>query len=273
MPLRQSFVAEKDQALATEFMARGYVIRPVDDRDALDEMRREVVGLACDHLKLDRPNDPQDFLDHIERVVTVAKLNELRLAIYRAMNAKPWFRPTYFALARGLIEALVGNELAMQNKVNLSIQMPNDDSSLLDIHADVFGGETPYQVVMWLPLVDCRGTKSMFILPHDKTRAITPRMNEVGDGGMAKLYQMVEKDLVWLDVPYGTVLVFSPNCLHGNILNRVPATRWSMNCRFTGLFTPYTSPEKKIGSFYLPITTRVVSKIGMAYRPPGGFEE
>ena len=273
MALIESFVAEKDRALADEFLAHGYVVRPVDDRAALDEMRREIVGLVCDHLKVARPQDPQEFLDHIERIVPVAKLNELRLAVYRAMNAKPWFRPTYFALARNVIEALVGNELAMQNKVNLSIQMPNDDSSLLDIHADVFGGETPYQVVMWLPLVDCHRTKSMFILPHDKTKAVTPRMSEVGDGGMAKLYSMVEKDLLWLDVPYGTALVFSPNCLHGNVLNREAATRWSMNCRFTGLFTPYTSPEKKIGSFYLPITTRAVSRIGMAYRAPGGFEE
>jgi sporadic carbohydrate cluster 2OG-Fe(II) oxygenase len=273
MPLRHSFVDEKDRALAEEFMARGYVIRPVDDREALDEMRDEIVRMVCAHLKLDPPNDPQDFLDHIERVVAPARLNDLRLAVYRAMNAKPWFRPTYFALARSAIEALVGNELAMQNRVNLSIQMPNDDSSLLDIHADVFGGETPYQVVMWLPLVDCHDTKSMFILPHDKTRAITPRLSEVGDGGMARLYQMVEKDLIWLDVPYGTALVFTPNCLHGNVVNRVPATRWSMNCRFTGLFTFYTSSEKKIGSFYLPITTRAVSRIGLAYRPPGGFEE
>lgn len=273
MALHHTFVAERDRALADEFMARGYVIRPVDDRAALDDLRREVVALACDHLKIPQPNDPQDFLDHIERVVTPAKLNDLRLSVYRAMNARAWLRPTYFALARGTIESLVGNELAMQNKVNLSIQMPNDDSSLLDIHADVFGGETPFQVVLWLPLVDCHGTKSMFILPHDKTKAVTPRMSEIGEGGMAGLYKLVEKDLVWLDVPYGTALVFSPNCLHGNIVNTVPSTRWSMNSRFTGLFTPYTSPEKKIGSYYLPITTRVVSRIGMEYRPPGGFEE
>ena len=45
---------------------------------------------------------------------------------------------------------------------------------------------------------------------------------------------MVERDLVWLDVPYGKVLVFSPNCLHGNVVNRVPTTRWSMNCPTTG---------------------------------------
>lgn len=189
------------------------------------------------------------------------------------MNSESWLRPSYFSLARKAIEFLVGNELAMQNKVNLSVQMPNDDSSLLDIHADVFGGETPFQVVEWLPLVDVYDTKSMFILDNKKSAMITARLHEVGDGGMAKLYEMVKDDIEWLNVSYGKVLIFTPNTLHGNVVNRAPTTRWSMNSRITGLFTPYTSAEKKIGSYYLPITTRAVSKIGMAYRQPEGFRE
>ena len=68
MALIESFVAEKDRALADEFLARGYVVRPVDNRSALDEMRRAIVELVCDYLKVGRPADPQEFLDHIERV-------------------------------------------------------------------------------------------------------------------------------------------------------------------------------------------------------------
>lgn len=273
MPLVESFVTAADKELANQFLRDGYVIRPVDDRSALDDMRREVVGIVCAYLKRDVPRDPGDFLNHIHDIIPVPDLNPLRLFVYRAMNETRWIRPTYFALARSLIEALVGNELAMQNRINLSIQFPNDDSSLLDLHADVFGGETPFQVVEWLPLVDCQRTKSMFILPAPKTNDITPRLAEIGDGGMAAVFEMIKKDLIWLDVPYGAVLVFSPNCLHGNIINDEADTRWSMNCRFTGLFTPYTGAEKKLGSFYLPVTTRPVSRIGMSYRPPDGFEE
>lgn len=269
----ESFVSDKDKALAAEFMANGYVIRPVDDRPALDAMRRQIVALVCEQLKLPLPNDDGQFLDHIQDRVPVARLNELRLAVYRAMNARAWFRPTYFALGRSIIEGLVGNELAMQNRVNLSIQMPNDDSSVLPIHADAFGGETPFQVVVWLPLVDCIRTKSMFILPYEQNRKILPLMNQFRDGGMAEAYERVKDQLIWLDVPYGTVLVFSPNQLHGNIVNAEPTSRWSMNCRLTGLFTPYTSHEKKLGSYYLPITMRPVSQIGLDYEPPGGFQE
>ena len=42
----------------------------------------------------------------------------------------------------------------MQNKINLSIQNPNDDSSLLNMHADTWSGDSPFEVVVWLPLVD-----------------------------------------------------------------------------------------------------------------------
>ncbi|MCM0018625.1 MAG: hypothetical protein NBV67_01390 [Tagaea sp.] len=89
---------------------------------------------------------------------------------------------------------------------------------------------------------------------------------------MKALYDKVERDLVWLDIPFGKTLIFCPNFLHGNVLNAEATTRWSMNVRFTGLFTPYTSPDKHVGSFYLPITPRPVTRLGMSYVPPSGFE-
>ena len=52
----------------------------------------------------------------------------------------------------------------MQMRISLSIQLPNDDSSLLPVHADTWSGVSPYEVVVWLPMVDCYKTKSMYIL-------------------------------------------------------------------------------------------------------------
>jgi sporadic carbohydrate cluster 2OG-Fe(II) oxygenase len=273
MPVMSSFFLDSEIALSRDFLAAGYVIRPMQDKAALDALRLEIAKIACGHLGAPVPADIHGFMDHIHDVLPVAQLNDLRLATYRRMNEVAWFRPTYFALARTILETLVGNELAMQNRVNLSVQYPDDDSSLLDIHTDTYGGETPFQVVQWLPLVDSHRTKSMFILPREKSERIHARLAEFQHGGMAAIFDAAKDDLIWLDIPYGSVLVFSPNCLHGNVVNRTRETRWSLNCRFTGLFTPYTSEHKKIGSYYLPITTRPVSRVGMAYRQPEGFEE
>ncbi len=268
-----SFYSDAEQELGRDFLGRGYVVRGVCDRDALEAIREEVVRLACAHLKCAKPNKPDQFLNNIHEIVAPADLNPLRLAIYHGLNAAAWVRPSYFAVARDHLELLVGNELAMQNRINLSIQMSNDDSSLLPIHADVFGGETPFQVVAWLPLVDCSGTKSMFILPREQNQRILPKMREFRSGGMTEVFEAVKDQLVWLDVPFGSVLIFSTNQLHGNVVNTEATSRWSLNTRFTGLFTPYTSQERTLGSFYLPITIRPVSRLGLDYEPPGGFEE
>jgi sporadic carbohydrate cluster 2OG-Fe(II) oxygenase len=273
MQVVQEFFTPEEAELGREFLANGYVIRDVADRGLLDQLRHAMIELACKHMGRELPRDEQQFMDRIHDEVKPEKLNDLRLAVFRGLNELPWLRPTYHALGRRLLDTLVGNELAMQNRVNLSIQMSNDDSSLLDIHADVYGGETPFQVVQWLPLVDVAQTKSMFILPQPKTLAVNARLRDIADDGMSGLFDKVKKDLVWLNVPYGKVLIFASHCLHGNVINREPTSRWSLNCRFTGLFTPYTGHEKKLGSFYLPITVRPVSRIGMRFEYPGGFEE
>ena len=278
MPLTDSFAAEPSGAgegtsIVEPFLSSGYAICDVADRDALDEMRHEIVAAAARALDMAPPNDDGAFLDTIHGLVPLERLNAFRLGLYREINAQPWFRPTYFRLGRAALEVLVGNELAMQNRINFSIQVPRDRSSLLDIHADVFTGETPYQLVQWLPLVDVERTKSMFFLPRPKSEAITARLADFTEGGMRSVFAAVEPDLVWPRVPYGKMLVFSPNFLHGNVVNREATTRWSLNCRFTGLFTPYGSPEKSLGSFYLPITVRPVTRLGMAYRRQDGFRE
>ena len=43
----------------------------------------------------------------------------------------------------------------MQQRINLSIQLPNDKSSLLPIHSDTWSGDSPFETVVWIPMVNC----------------------------------------------------------------------------------------------------------------------
>ena len=36
----------------------------------------------------------------------------------------------------------------------------------------------------------------------------------------------------WLKVKFGEGVIFSPNCLHGNVTNKENTTRWSINIRY-----------------------------------------
>lgn len=274
MDVAENFTTEFDDELATEFLNKGYIIHETTEMNALKAIRMRVIEIACEILDIALPDEPEKFLNDIHQRVSIEKLNDFRMTLYQRMNAHSWFRPTYFALGRPVLDSIVGNELAMQNRINFSLQFPNDSSSLLSIHSDSFSGETPYQVVQWVPMVDVYDTKAMFILPPEHNRKYFPKFKEiVENGGMENLFETVRDHLEWIEVPFGHVLIFSPNLFHGNIVNETPETRWSMNARFTGLFTPYASAEKNLGTFYLPITVKPVSRIGMSYSAPEGFDE
>jgi sporadic carbohydrate cluster 2OG-Fe(II) oxygenase len=274
MSVIESFISPKDEELSQRFLSQGYLIQPVDNRPALDALRHGVVEIIANHIGVPLPANEADFLNFIHNQVPIAQLNQMRLAVFSKMNALPWFKPTYYGLARSALEIVVGNELVMQNKVNLSVQYPEDHSSLLSVHADTWSDESPFQVVVWLPLENVYDTKSMYILEPEHNRTVRTTLKDIAkDGGSDKLFEAYKDKFKWLDVPYGNALIFSPNLLHGNVVNRTPETRWSMNCRFKGLFSPYLSDEKRLGTFYTPITVKPASRVGINYKIPEGFNE
>jgi sporadic carbohydrate cluster 2OG-Fe(II) oxygenase len=263
--MTEAFLTSDETTLITRFLADGHVIVPVEDEAALTQIQSTAAAIAAAKLGLPKRSDPQYFLDEIHGAVDAAQLNELRLGVFDGLNAEAWFRPAYFSLARRSLEVLVGNELAMQLRVNLSIQLPEDDSSLLPVHSDIWNGDSAYEVVAWLPLVDCHRTKSMFLLPPDANRRALARFAALGRSS-EEVYQAIETELLWLEVKAGEIVIFSPTLMHGNRVNREKGTRWSMNCRFKGLFTPYA--DKRLGEFFEPITLRPTTRIGAAFRLP-----
>lgn len=265
-----NFLQTTETDLSAAFLQNGYVITPCEIRSALDKIRNKTVDLATDFLGGPSPPNAGEFLDKIASILAVEKLNSFRLHIISGLMAEPWFREAYFSCARSLVETIVGNELVMQRNIGLSIQIPDDDSSLLPIHSDSWGSEcSPFEVVLWIPLVDCYRTKSMFILPPDADARWRKKVKEFAEDGTESLYQAIEPEIEWLEVPYGNIVLFTPTIMHGNRLNQESTTRWSMNIRFKGLFTPYS--DKRLGEYFAPITVRPASKIGMKFTMPGGF--
>ena len=261
-----NFFSTAEYRLGERFLKDGYVITDVEDRASLDEIRTTLVTSVAKYLAV-QPGDSDQFLNKVHQYICPENLNDLRLHVIESMNALESLRPWYFSLAQDLLSTLVGNELAMQLRLNLSVQLPNDDSSLLPVHADVWSGDSPFEVVVWLPLVDCYGSKSMFLLPPEPTNVLHDRFDEYRGKSSENLYQDIEADLEWIEIQYGQILLFNQNLPHGNRINLENETRWSMNCRFKSVFSPYG--DKKLGEFFEPITLRPASRVGMQYRYPG----
>ena len=260
------FLSGVDQALTEEYLRQGYIIRPVADQKALTWIRKKFISLSTQELRVEDELSAENWLNQIHESVPVEELNDFRMKMIMGINAESDFRKNYFHLASPFLETLVGNELAMQLRVNLSIQFPNDDSSLLPVHADTWSGDSPFEVVVWTPLVDCYRSKSMYLLPPEKNKDIGLTFASQFGNSSKDLFQKISNQVQWLEVKYGEVLIFNQALPHGNRVNTENETRWSMNCRFKSVFTPYG--DKKLGEFFEPITLRAASKTGMEYKLP-----
>ena len=258
------FFTKKEEEISKDFINNGFIIGKVSNVKALEKIRAVFLHASENYLKLKKLNN--DFLGLTHKYISPNELNEYRLDCINQINKNKDFKKNYFNLAKKELEIIVGNELAMQLRINLSIQLPNDDSSLLPLHADTWSGDSPFEVVLWIPLVDCFKTKSMFILSPKETILLHKKFNEFSNKNSEDLYNNIEKKLNWIDIKYGEFLILNQTLPHDNRVNRESETRWSMNCRFKSVFSPYG--DKKNGEFFEPVTLRAASKLAMQYRLP-----
>jgi len=260
------YITKDQKEFSDEYLEQGYIIRPVADLEALEWISKQFIDLIQNELNIESSGNVMDTFNNIHQSVSVSELNGFRLKIIQGINEIEGFREMYFRVARQYLEILVGNELAMQLRINLSIQLPGDSSSLLPVHADTWAGDSAFEVVVWVPLVDCYKTKAMYILPPIAANKLSQQFIERAGNNSDELYNSIKNDVKWLEVKYGEVLIFNQALPHGNCINDELETRWSMNCRFKGVFTPYG--DKKIGEFFEPITLRAASITGMEYQLP-----
>lgn len=260
------FSDKKELKIQNKFIKNGYLIFDIAHKNELDSIKDKLIKFSLIWLKKKsiKIKNKKNLLDNIHNHLSVKMLNEFRLYIYNKINNSKDFQKLYFNLGKKYIEILCGNELVMQKKCNLSIQFPMDDSSLLPLHADVWSGDSEYELVFWLPLVNVYKTKSMYILPpkdNQKYSKILKKSKSIDD-----IFSKVKKKLKWLKIDYGQGLLFTQNLMHGNVVNLENGTRWSFNCRFKSVFSPYK--DKEIGSFFTPITIKPTTILGMNYKFP-----
>lgn len=229
-----------------EFFREGFVVLDVSSRRAFDKFYGRVVSAINESFDLGFVEN----CDQIDRILGQVTVNEVRLKIIERLNQAPAAFDEVFEMVEPYVETIIGSDVAIQRRFNVSIIDAGDTSSHLDIHRDIESGETPFEVNLWLPLTSPGLRNGLFLLPREdsitaiKTGAYRIYQAE-GREGLTKRYK---DKLVWPSVDIGQALLFSPLLFHGSMPHS-ENTRLSINHRFKHIFAPARCEEKNASFF------------------------
>lgn len=243
------------------FLKHGYIKFKINNK-IINFLKKKIIIFTREITCIKKIN-----LEKFHESFELSKLNNLRIKLYEKINSNKEFKNKIFESAFKHIELMVGSELCNGN-LNLSVQYPHDKTSVLSMHTDFFSGESIFQVNLWVPFVDVKKTSSMFIINPEKSIDLLKKIKKSKKFTMNNIFKQNKKDIKWLNIKFGEGILFSPNCLHGNVMNIEKNTRWSINVRLKNLYSPYSKieeNEKKIGSFYNLYTPKIMTQFNLKH--------
>ena len=252
------------KSIIYQFRTKGYFIGQLNlkEKREIDNIKNKIFNILKKNVYLKKKNKT-DFFENFHSYINKNNLNYLRLKVFNEIN-KNKFNIKYYKICSRFIEPIVGNENVIQKKINLSIQLPNDDSSLLPVHSDTWAGDSPFEVVVWMPLVNSRKTQSMFILPKNNKAKI--KFNKISFKNNDQIFSKIKKNIKFIKIKYGQVLIFSQNLPHGNVVNKESKSRWSFNGRVKSLMSPYA--KKGLIDFFDIVNIKPATENGLDYEHP-----
>jgi sporadic carbohydrate cluster 2OG-Fe(II) oxygenase len=248
------------------FEAQGFAIVPPTDRARLDRLRTSVRDLAYEILGLTPGDHVGSDLDRLhEHVEAGDPATTFRLALTRVMSEQLDVGREVFTSFESQLASLVGVDVLAQRVPNIVFQPPGDPRPT-ELHRDA-PANSPYEVVVWLPLVDCAGTKSMYLLDRSASSEVLDFHRAHPDDADG-FQHLLDERAVLMDVPYGHALLFWPGLFHGSLVNREADSRLSLNIRFKHLFAPLGMKDPF--RYFTVLHTSPLTRLGLAFERDEG---
>lgn len=228
-----------------------------EDQELKLSLITELTAMVNTHTK-----DEIEHLCDLHKIVETQDVNDLRLALFNSINSDNYsWQDILESIAGHSIRQAIGPDYLIQSKINVSIQMPNDTSSLLPQHSDCVSGDSPWQMNLWIPFTDTYSTNSMFLITAQSSIEYIEQLKSLTgsiDHGTEEYEENIEDEVnklpkYFVKANHNQVLLFNPGVLHGNVENTTEHTRVSLNVRIKSIYSPdadHIHPDRKFGTYY-----------------------
>ena len=237
------------------FEKNGYVIIDIDKKfiKKFRSLKKEIEIESRKFSNFDTKFKLENF--HKYRLKKNISLNQFRLKMISKINQIKNLKIDIYESVSSFLDKCLGPDIVVQKNINLVIQKPNDKERS-PFHKDA-PTNSNYELVLWIPLVDCVKTMNMYVFEGGK-HAISQKF--VNKNNKTEDYEAFsKKEGVLNNVKFGQMLIFWTNNYHYIPVNKEKETRWSLNIRYKNLFTRYGT--KNLLDFYEILKTSSITKL------------
>jgi sporadic carbohydrate cluster 2OG-Fe(II) oxygenase len=238
---------------------KGFIVIDADELRYLSILRIEIFNYIKEIFQLP-DTEPEEGLNNFHNKLngmSLGLLNELRVELIKKITENCNVRELVFKAFEQTLVQLLGPDIMAQKGCNLVLQPPGDPNPS-ELHRDT-PGNSPYELVVWVPLVDCYKTKAMYIVDIEKTEQALNYL-EANPKDWLSFEKYTKTLAVTPDVPFGKALIFHTGCLHGSEINNEQETRVSLNVRYKNIFAP-TGLKNQL-QYFSPLRVSEIARLG-----------
>jgi len=231
----RSSVTISNQDLVVEFESNGFIIVPATKPEVLRKLRVAIRDLAYELLNAPVGDVDVDLNQLHKHFSSSEQATKFRLSLAKSISERLEVGREVFDAFEDTLAPLVGNDVLTQRVPNVVFQPPGNPNPT-ELHRDA-PANSPYEVVVWLPLVDCYGTKSMYLLNRSASEEVL-EFHKLFPNDADGFQGLMDAKAVLISVPFGSALLFWSALFHGSLVNEESETRLSLNTRYKSLFAP-----------------------------------
>lgn len=246
-----------------EFEIEGYEILNIENIQPLDDLKNCITNYLRSKYNLDT-KDNDFILNRFHELVHIgvdSTANDIVVDLLKEISKTSDFASVAYNSLPIAINRLIGPDIMAQKNNNIVFQYPGSNR-FSELHTDV-PTNSEFEVVVWIPLVNCSGTKSFYILPLQKSFKLVKRFRAGEFTDWTEFKNKCLEASTQVTVNYSQCILFWAGLIHGSVINSTDESRWCINVRFKTLFAPCGQHDPL--SYYKILKTSTLTNLALNY--------
>jgi sporadic carbohydrate cluster 2OG-Fe(II) oxygenase len=219
------------------FIKNSFIIVDAEKIELLAELKKKIYIFSCKELSLKKISIDFFYKNFHKLKISKLRLNKYRLKLLKFLTSNVSFKKNIYDSFSKILTKILGPDVAIQKSLNVVIHQP-DNLEISPMHRDA-PENSPYEIVLWVPLVDCYDTKSIYLLNKKNTDANLKHLDNKNKKINNYLNEIFKTKGKLPKIKFGQAVIFWAGLLHTVPKNLENETRWTFNIRLKNLFSPY----------------------------------